>query len=80
MPEISRFVGIVIRMYFKGKEHNPPHIHVIYGEKAGAIDIRRGIQIDGNLPGPIVIIVNAWMAKHRKELLDMWNTQTIKKI
>lgn len=38
MPEISRFYGIVIRMFFKPKEHNPAHIHALYGEHVGIFD------------------------------------------
>ena len=37
MPVISRFYGMVIKMYFIASEHNPPHIHVIYGECKGFI-------------------------------------------
>jgi hypothetical protein len=40
MPTISRFYGLSIKMYFKGGEHNPPHIHVLYGEYMGAINIK----------------------------------------
>ncbi len=36
MPTLARFYGIVIRMYFLGSEHNPPHIHAIYGEDTAA--------------------------------------------
>ena len=50
MPVLARFYGIVIRMYFLGSEHNPPHIHAIYGEDAAALDIRTGEIIDGHLP------------------------------
>ena len=39
MPVITRFYGMAIKMYFLGSEHNPPHIHAIYGEYMGAIDI-----------------------------------------
>lgn len=42
MPVLARFYGIVIRMYFLGSEHNPPHIHAIYGEDTAAFDIRSG--------------------------------------
>lgn len=41
MPVISRFYGVVIKMYFRQSEHNPPHIHALYGECIGAIDIHR---------------------------------------
>ncbi len=38
MPTLARFYGIVIRMYFLGSEHNPPHVHAIYGEDTAAIE------------------------------------------
>ena len=40
MPVISRFYGLVIKMYFQQAEHNPPHFHVVYGEHVGVIDIK----------------------------------------
>lgn len=40
MPVISRFYGMVIKMFFIGSEHNPPHIHVIYGDCVGLINIK----------------------------------------
>ena len=42
MPVLARFYGIIIRMYFLQSEHNPPHIHAIYGEDMAAIDIQTG--------------------------------------
>lgn len=42
MPVISRFYGIIIRMYFLQKEHNPPHIHAIYNDDVAAIDFMTG--------------------------------------
>ena len=42
MPVLSRFYGIIIRMYFQQAEHNPPHIHALYGEDMAAIDIQTG--------------------------------------
>lgn len=39
MPLLSKFYGISIKMYFKQSEHNPPHIHAIYGDDAAAIDL-----------------------------------------
>ena len=42
MPVLSRFYGIIIRMYFLQKEHNPPHIHAIYNEDMAAIDFITG--------------------------------------
>jgi hypothetical protein len=48
MPEITRFYGMVIKMFFSNKEHEPPHIHVNYGDYAGLIDIRTGEMIEGD--------------------------------
>lgn len=50
MPVLARFYRIVIRMYFLGSEHNPPHVRAIYGEDTAAFDIRTGEMLDGELP------------------------------
>ena len=50
MPVLSRFYGIVIRMYFLQSEHNPPHIHAIYNEDVAAIDFMTGDVLEGHLP------------------------------
>lgn len=39
MPIISKFYGMVVKMYYLASEHNPPHIHVIYGEYIGVINL-----------------------------------------
>lgn len=49
MPVISRFYGIIIKMYFRQAEHNPPHFHAIYGEYIGTIDIQTGEMLEGDL-------------------------------
>lgn len=41
-PTISRFYGIKIEMRLRGKEHNPPHVHAIYGEYAGSFRLSDG--------------------------------------
>ena len=51
MPVLSRFYGIIIRMYFLQSEHNPPHIHAIYNEDVAAIDFMTGEVLEGYLPG-----------------------------
>lgn len=80
MPTLARFYGIVIRMYFLGSEHNPPHIHAIYGEDTAAFDINSGEEIDGNLPTRAACMVREWIEIHQTELLEMWETQEFKKI
>ena len=80
MPVISRFYGIIIRMYFLQKEHNPPHIHAIYNEDVAAIDFMTGEVIDGQLPTKAMAMVKEWVAMHKDTLMEMWNTQEFKQI
>lgn len=77
MPVISRFYGMVVKMYFIGGEHNPPHIHVMYGEYLGIIAIRTGEMLEGDLPNKALKIVQEWAGIHREALLTMWETQNI---
>ena len=80
MPALARFYGLVIRMYFLGSEHNPPHIHAIYGEDTAAFDIRSGNILDGALPARASDMVREWIGLHRDELLEMWCTQEFRKL
>lgn len=80
MPTLSRFYGIVIRMYFLGSEHNPPHIHAIYGEDAAAFDIRTGEMMDGGFPKRAAMLVREWIDLNRDALLRMWETQEFTKL
>ncbi len=80
MPALARFYGIVIRMYFLGTKHNPPHIHVIYGDDTAAFDIRTGEMIDGDLPNRAASMVREWVAQNRDALIEMWETQEFKKL
>ena len=50
MPAISRFYGLVIKMYFQQREHQPPHIHIIYAESTGSLAISDGHVLEGDLP------------------------------
>ena len=80
MPILSNFYGILIKMYFQQSEHNPPHIHAIYGEYMGAIDIKTGKLLEGDLPSRALKLVREWLRIHRLELINIWNTQNFKKI
>lgn len=80
MPVLSRFYGIVIRMYFLQKEHNPPHIHAIYNEDMAAIDFMTGTVLEGDLPPKALSLVREWISLHRKELTEIWETQNFKSI
>lgn len=70
MPEISRFFGIVIKMFFD--DHNPSHFHAEYGENAALIDIRNLSLFSGWLPPRALGLVIEWATLHREELLDDW--------
>ncbi len=82
MPEISRFFGIIIRMYFGN--HNPPHFHVQYGGEKAVISINILGLLEGKLPPRIMGMVVEWAALHQEELLADWkkaiNHQALHKI
>lgn len=80
MPVLSRFYGIIIRMYFQQAEHNPPHIHAVYGDDIAALDIVTGEVLEGYLPPKALAMVIEWMNLHKSELLTMWETQEFKAI
>ncbi|MBQ7551251.1 MAG: DUF4160 domain-containing protein [Bacteroidales bacterium] len=80
MPEISRFYGIIIKMFFKPKEHEPAHIHAIYNENVGIFDIKTFEMMEGDLPIKAQQLVKEWLGLHYEELVNMWNTQKIGKI
>ncbi len=70
MPEISRFLGIIITMYFN--EHNPPHFHARYGDHRAEIAIETLSIIAGKLPPRVLGLVMEWGALHRQELMEDW--------
>lgn len=70
MPTISRFYGIVIRMFFD--EHVPPHFHAGYAEFQAQIAIQTLEVLEGNLPRRALALVLEWAAQHSGELLENW--------
>ena len=80
MPEICRFYGIIIKMFFKPKEHEPAHIHALYGEYVGIFDSKTFEMTDGDLPQRAQQMVKEWLMLHQSELQDMWKTQIIVKL
>lgn len=70
MPEISRFFGIVIKMFFD--EHNPPHFHAEYGEHEVLVNINTMSVIAGKLPSRALGLVIEWASLHQDELKDEW--------
>lgn len=69
MPEISRFLGIVIMMQWR--DHNPPHIHARYGDYEVTVDIDTFV-IEGKFPKRALNLVLEWVDLHKLELLDDW--------
>ncbi|MEI6816075.1 MAG: DUF4160 domain-containing protein [Bacteroidota bacterium] len=82
MPEISRFFGIIIKMYIK--DHNPPHFHAEYQDYVGEYDIQTLDLINGKLPPRVHALVIEWASYHKKELMEDWllatNMESLKKI
>ena len=70
MPEISRFYGIVIGMFYD--EHRPPHFHVRYGQYQAVIAIDDLVVTRGRLPQRALGLVVEWASQHRHELLRNW--------
>lgn len=71
MPEISRFYGIKIGMYYG--DHNPPHFHASYEHTKGIFTINDLKLIEGNLPKRVVLMIIEWAFEHREELLENWH-------
>jgi hypothetical protein len=68
VPEISRFYGIIIKMFFY--DHLPPHFHAEYGEFRAKFAIETGEMIEGKLPRRAIRLVQDWAELHRTELND----------
>lgn len=70
MPTISRFYGIVIRMYFA--DHAPPHFHAVYAREEAVVVIADGEVLRGALPERALRMVREWASIHRDELTANW--------
>ncbi len=80
MPEISRFYGIIIKMFFKPKEHEPSHIHALYGEHVGIFDLKTMEMTEGDLPIKAQGLIKEWISRNQKSLLQMWDSQKLRKL
>ena len=70
MPEVSRFYGIIIALYYN--EHNPPHFHAKYAEFKAEIDIKTLQILKGELPKRAKAMILEWADDHREELMQDW--------
>lgn len=70
MPEVSRFFGIVIQMYFA--DQPPPHFHAIYGADQAQVLIKPAGLLSGLLSARALALVVEWARLHETELLENW--------
>jgi hypothetical protein len=74
MTEISRFYGIIIRMYAEGGlYHHRPHIHVYFQGRSTSYGLDTLEPIHGDLPRRQRRLVEAWIELHLHELLENWS-------
>lgn len=71
MPEICRFLGIIITMYYD--DHNPPHFHVKYNDARAKFSIAELQLLEGSLPRKVTALVIEWAFEHRQELMEDWH-------
>jgi len=78
MPEIARFYGIVIKLFFG--DHPPPHLHAVYGGNIGLFSIDTLEMIEGYLPNRAKKLVHEWASINKTELKHMWEQQEFRKL
>jgi hypothetical protein len=72
MPEIARFYGIIIRIFYESGRHQLPHIHAAYGEYLASYSIDPPALLAGTMPRKQQNLVIAWIELHQEELLENW--------
>lgn len=80
MPTISSFYGIIIVMYLRSKEHDPPHIHAVTQDYAAPFLIETGELLEGKFPARAQAMVKCFIDQNRKELEEMWETGRYRKL
>jgi hypothetical protein len=70
MPEISRFFGAIITMYYN--DHPPPHFHVRYNKQKALISIQTLEILEGELSSRLLKLVQEWASEHQDELMQNW--------
>jgi hypothetical protein len=80
MPTICHFYGIIIVMYLRNKEHNPPHIHAITQDFDAPFLIATGEIMEGEFPPKARELVKEFIMTYQKELEEMWETEQYRKL
>lgn len=78
MPEVARFYGIIIKVFFG--DHPPSHFHAVYGEYNALISIETLEMIEGDLPKRAQKLVIDWANLYQQDLLEMWKSQEFRKL
>lgn len=78
MPEITRFYGIIIKLFFG--DHPPPHFHAVYGEYNALFKIETLEMIEGDLPTRAKKLIEEWATIYKDELKEIWESQEFKKL
>lgn len=80
MPTISSFYGIIIVMYLRNKEHNPPHVHAITQDFDAPFLIATGEIMEGEFPSKAKVMVKEFILKYQNELEEVWKTERYVKL
>ena len=80
MPVITRFYGILIKMYFSQSEHGVPHFHAMYGEYNGVFSIETLEMMVGDMPKRSQRLIKKWSSQYQNDLLEMWQTNEFRKL
>lgn len=72
MPIIATFLGIIVRVYHD--DHNPPHVHVQYGEYEAIVEINSGRLLSGRLPVRVKRLLNEWLRVRREDIMKAWES------
>ncbi len=72
MPEVSRFYGIVIRLFYEFERHQQPHFHAAYGEYQASFTIDPPALLAGAMPRKQQHLILAWAELHQEELMENW--------
>ena len=67
-------------MFFKPKEHEPSHIHALYGEYVGIFDIKTMEMTEGDMPIKAQGLIKEWISRNQQALLQMWDSQKLRKL
>lgn len=75
LPVISRFCGITLKMYLRQKEHNPPHLHAVYGEYYGVFSLYDTEMLEGDMPWKQQKMIMEFIEYYQDILIEMWTSQ-----